>query len=67
MRLETEVNPIHIGISLTSKPEALAEVLSAIAVNAPSGLAKQVNEHMPDALRDRTSNLLEKLLIAIST
>ncbi|KZL18353.1 hypothetical protein [Pseudovibrio sp. Ad37] len=67
MRLETEVNPIHIGIKLTSKPEALAEVLSAIATNAPSGLAAQVNEHMPDALRDRTSNLLEKLLVAIST
>ncbi|KZL06402.1 hypothetical protein [Pseudovibrio sp. Ad26] len=67
MRLETEVNPIHIGIMLTTKPEALAELLTAVAVNAPSELAEQVNEHVPEALRDRTSDLLEKLFIAIST
>ena len=65
MYLETEVNPIHIGMRLANNPEALADVLSAVAVNAPADLAKQVKEHIPDALNDRTSNFLEKLLIEI--
>ncbi|WP_143521556.1 hypothetical protein [Pseudovibrio sp. Tun.PSC04-5.I4] len=67
MRLETEVNPIHIGIKLTRNPEAFAEALTAIAVNADSDLAKKVKEHVPDALRDRTVDMLEKLMVEFST
>ncbi len=67
MRLETEINPINIGIKMTKDPEALADLLSAVAVNAPPDLARQVNKHMPEALRDITTTMLEKLLIEITT
>ncbi|MGG9998707.1 hypothetical protein ACQU0X_14755 [Pseudovibrio ascidiaceicola] len=67
MQLEPDMNPIHLGIKLTTKPEALADILTAVAVNAPPELVEQVKEHMPEALHDHTSNFLEKLLIAITT
>lgn len=66
MQLEPGMPPIHMGIKLTTKPEALAEILTAVAVNAPPELVEQVKEHIPEGLQDRTSNFLEKLLTAIT-
>ncbi|KZL27032.1 MULTISPECIES: hypothetical protein [unclassified Pseudovibrio] len=66
MRLELEANPVHVGLCLTKNPAALAELLSAMAASAPDDLATKVNQHMPSGMRDRTADLLEKLLLTIS-